>query len=441
MDNNFDTNFYNDLSDYIDNVDYSSYTLQYPPPFILENKFNNKDFLDWFKFTQKKVWIYIHIPFCDTKCTFCRYYSIIDFKLDTYFKYVNYLIKELEIYKKVLDTNNILIDTIYIWWGTPSILDEVSLEKLLNYIFLNINLDDSYQFCFEANPNSLSIKKIKILKKYNCNRLTLWIQSLDSNVLEKINRVQSKKDVIRSIYYWKKIWIEYINVDLMLWIKWQTYKSFINDVKIVSWLKPDMIHLHPYTSTWRVIDNKNFTSIRDVKMKMEKNWTLYLKSKWYWDIEWDALWFNNNSKNKQLFNALNWWEYIWIGVSSVWYNSLFRTINTDSLNNYYSFLDKWALPVKFWSLLTKEDNMIQYIIYNIRYNEISIGKFNSIFWVDILKYFKEVFLLLKEKWILDIINNKIIFYFKTPYEYSVFSKYFYSKEILLKSKKLIYENK
>jgi len=439
--NKVNNNFFIDVSKHIDELDYSSYTLQYPPPFILNNEFNNEKYTDSFKYLKEDIWLYIHIPFCDTKCTFCRYFSIIDNDIKLKDKYVEYLIKEMNLYKNTLWVNKININSLYIWWWTPSFLSVEQLDKLLSNIFSIFKFSYDFQFCFEANPNSLNIEKIKLLKKYTCHRLTLWVQSMDLSVLKKINRKQTKKDVFKNIYFAKKIGIPYINIDLMLGVKWQTFKSFIKDLEEIIYLKPSMIHLHPYVPTNRVIDNNIFFSNNILKDKMMLVWNKILEKYWYFDIEWDAKGNKKWSWNKQLYDAMKLWKYIWIWTSSVGFNNLYRYINYDNLEVYFKKIDNWIFPIKFASVLTKRDNMIQYIIYNMRYKFIDLHDFSEKFNLDILIEFKNIIKILLKINILEVTTNRIYFKYSTPEEYSIYSKYFYDNSILNALLKKIWNSK
>lgn len=421
--------FYEDLSESVDALDYSSYTLQYPPPFIWSNNFDNWSFIQ--SFQQSGIdtcWIYIHIPFCETKCTFCRYFSIIDSQEETHNKYIEHLIKELWMYHSVM--TNITISSLYIWWGTPSALSSQNIDTLLNFFFWNFKLTENFQFCFEANPSSVTYEKMKLLAKYKCHRFTLWIQSLDTEVLRKVNRRQTTKQVIQSIKWAKDIWIDFINVDMMAGIKWQTMSSFLRDLKIVIALNPDMIHVHPYTSTVRVIDEKIYTTDEKLSIQMAKIWNAILEKEWYLSIEWDANWKDINSRNKQLFEAMEWWTYIWAWVSAVWYNWNYRYINHDTIDEYFSSIAQWIFPIKFASFVSERAKMIQYIIYTMRYGVISIPVFFSEFWKDIIQEFYEIFTILQNEEVVIISEDKIFFKYKTPKEYSVYSKYFYESSIL-----------
>ena len=417
-----------ELSEYIDSTDYSSYTLQYPPPFLGENDFEKSAFHKSFLGVEK-TGIYIHVPFCDTKCSFCRYYSFVKKDQDLYNVYVEYLCREALLYRKSL-SDYCIIDSLYIWWGTPSILSKENLERLLWYIFDIFKFSDDFQFCFEANPSSVTHEKVKVLKKYNCHRFTLWVQSMDPLVLKKVIRFQTKKEVTQSIIWAKQERIPYINIDLMLGITDQTLKSFLKDLYQIIALKPHMIHLHTFCPTELTIDGSVDKKTVRLQQEMNRLWYALLKKYGFQDIEWDALGTDENASNKQLKQAISLWKYIWLWTSAVGFNWDMRYINTDSIEEYFKSIELNHFPVKFAKKLRMVDNMRQYIIYQMRYGKIYREEYRRKFGEDIMVMFQEVISYLEWRGISKITLEYISFDFSSPQEYQIYSKYFYDERII-----------
>jgi len=425
----FDQDVFQNLSDYIDKVDYSSYTLQYPPVFLGQNNYSQKSLLWSFWDHVSEMGLYIHIPFCTTKCTFCRYFSYASSDENLYDDYVQALKKEIDIYVAHLSSET-QFTSLYIGWGTPNILSAELLEELLSYIFSNFDFSEDYQFCIEINPHESTQKKLDIIQQFWCHRLTIGIQSLDLEVLSNINRQQTVDEVTHSILYAKEIGIPYINVDLMLGIKWQSLSSFLKDLNYVISLKPHMIHLHPFCPTDRTIDDVESKSEYHLQKLMEKLGTKLLQKYGYGDSMTDAMWTHQNADNKQLSDATNLGKYLGIGVSAVSFNGMYRWINTNSTKEYIQNLQDDTLAIKFASKLTKEDNMRQYIIYNMRYKKVDIWEFKKLFWVDLLEIFSKELDILRSKDIVSYTTNEVNFYFHSVHDYMIYSKIFYNTSII-----------
>lgn len=413
-----------DISEYIDKIDYSSYTLQYPPVFIWKSDHNQDDLLDSFS-DDVPIWLYIHIPFCTAKCTFCRYFSFESADKKLFEQYIYTVIREIDIYKHAFGDNK-KISSLYIWWWTPNIIDTELLDMLLWHIYKNFSFTSDFQFCIEFNPHESTKSKLEVIKKYKCHRLTVWVQSLDEKVLSIINRPQLKSEVRDTISYARSIWIPHINIDLMLWIRWQTVYSFIKDLLYMIRLQPDMIHLHPFCPTKRTVDSIEDANAQKNKEIMEKIWVHILKKFWYWNSSNDAMSISKWSENKQLSDAMKLWKYLWVWVSAVSFNWKFRWINTNSINDYISLMTNNIVPVKFSKKLTQDDNMRQYAIYNMRYKKMYFDDFFKLFWKKFTDIFSSEIEKLIDLWIVIIKNDMILYNYTTPEEFTYYSKVFYS---------------
>lgn len=153
--------------------------------------------------------LYIHIPFCRKKCLYCDFTSFI-FKQNIAQHYIDKLISQIiRIDSKFL--------TIYIGGGTPTILDEELLKILL--VSLKKNLTNNTEFTIEANPESLTRKKLDLFLKYGVNRMSIGIQSLDDEKLRKLGRVHNAKKALDAINLANKSGFKNISGDFIfgLW--------------------------------------------------------------------------------------------------------------------------------------------------------------------------------------------------------------------------------
>lgn len=138
--------------------------------------------------TMNRASIYIHIPFCISKCTYCSFNSITNLKyLD---EYVDKLVEEISNTKI-----NLEIATIYIGGGTPSILDEYHLEKIFNVI-AKYKIRKEVEITIEVNPESINENKLQTYKKFGINRISVGVQSLDDKELLLMNRIHTSKHAL-----------------------------------------------------------------------------------------------------------------------------------------------------------------------------------------------------------------------------------------------------
>lgn len=174
----------------------------------------------------EKISLYIHIPFCESKCTYCAFNSFCA-TYDLRENYVNLLCQEI-VERKVTTP----VNTIYIGGGTPSILAEKQLSKIVKTIYENYNVYEDAEFTIEANPNSLTEEKLKFYKKLRINRLSVGVQSLNDKSLKKIGRLHNKATAIEKIKLARK-YFDNVSVDLIVGLENQDGKTLCKHAKIL----------------------------------------------------------------------------------------------------------------------------------------------------------------------------------------------------------------
>ena len=182
--------------------------------------------------------LYIHIPFCHKICDYC------DFTKLQYFR--NFAIDYLKALKDELDSYHIKkLKTIYVGGGTPTALEDDLFEELLEII--DTYADGVKEYTFEANPESLSLNKIKLLKKHGVNRISIGVQTTNDEILKLVNRDHSFKQVQTAIKSLKDYGIDNINVDLILGLPHSSKAILKEDLKNV--LSLDVKHISCYGLT------------------------------------------------------------------------------------------------------------------------------------------------------------------------------------------------
>ena len=194
--------------------------------------------------------LYIHIPFCNKICDYC------DFTKLQYFR--NFASKYLETLKEELESYKIKdLKTIYVGGGTPTALEDDLFEELLKII--DPYIDNVEEYTFEANPESLSLDKIKMLKAHAVNRVSLGVQTTDDKILKAVNRDHSFEQVKAAVKNLKEAGIDNINVDLILGLPHTSEKILRQDIKNV--LSLGVKHISCYGLTVNphtVLFNKGF---------------------------------------------------------------------------------------------------------------------------------------------------------------------------------------
>lgn len=270
--------------------------------------------------------IYIHIPFCNSICTYCDFCKIFYNK-----KYINDYLNNLEQEIKVRYKSEI-VNTIFIGGGTPSSLDDEELIRLMNIIEI-FKLNDNYEFTVECNIESITENKLKIMKKYGVNRISIGVESFDNSIIKLLGRNHTKKDVYNKMEIVKR-YFSNINIDLI-------YAAY-DDINILKsdidcFLKLDIPHISTYSliiednTMLKIIGMKNIDE--DIDYEMYKYIEDALEKNNYIHYE-----ISNYAKNGyQSKHNLVYWnneEYYGFGLSSTSYINNERITNTKNLRKY-----------------------------------------------------------------------------------------------------------
>ena len=188
--------------------------------------------------------LYIHIPFCQAICDYCDFTKLQYFRIFAE-KYLVELKKELN---QVVDNHE--LKTIYVGGGTPTALEDDLFLILLEIIEPYSHYVEEYTF--EANPESLSLKKLEMMKKFGVNRISLGVESTDNNILKAINRKHTFDDVKVAVSNIKKVGIDNFNVDLILGLPHVSKTLLMKDLDNILSLEPKHIStysltVHPHT--------------------------------------------------------------------------------------------------------------------------------------------------------------------------------------------------
>ncbi len=165
--------------------------------------------------------LYVHVPFCAQKCSYCAFYSEAS-SGELINRYVSALIRELEFVADDLKPT-----TVFFGGGTPSILNLRQWEQILRAME-RLNLLGATEWTVECNPATVSLDKAKLLRSFGVNRISMGVQSLDESLLDRLGRIHSREMVFKSFDILRKAGFDNLNLDLMFAIPSQTLKIWRN---------------------------------------------------------------------------------------------------------------------------------------------------------------------------------------------------------------------
>ena len=190
----------------------------------------------------KPLGIYIHIPFCIRKCKYCDFLS---FAADetTQKQYVEKLCVEIEHF--FAQYKEYEVKTIFFGGGTPSILEETLIEKIMQTLKEAVPFSEDAEVSLEANPGTLDEKKLEGYRRAGINRLSMGLQSTQERELKYLGRIHSYEDFLQSYRLARKAGFTNINVDLMSAVPYQTLESWEETLDRILALKPE--HISAYS--------------------------------------------------------------------------------------------------------------------------------------------------------------------------------------------------
>lgn len=330
--------------------------------------------------SKEGISLYIHLPFCQSLCTYCGCTTRITVNHAVEQPYLKAVQKEWDMYVDLF-TGRPRIKEIHLGGGTPTFFSPENLKELLEGILSKTEICKNAEFSFEAHPNNTTIEHLKALKELGFTRLSMGIQDFDPKVQEIVNRTQPFENVERVTRQARELGYKSVNFDLIYGLPLQKRSSVIDTINKVKLLKPDRIALYSYAHVpWVKPGQRRFTEM-DLPEDEEKR-ELYeigramLEEAGYVEIGMDHFALKSDSlykasEQKRLHRNFmgythNYTEFmLGLGVSSIsdtWYAF---AQNVKVVEEYYNIINKGELPVFRGHLLSEEDLVIRRHILNI----------------------------------------------------------------------------
>lgn len=191
---------------------------------------------------------YLHIPFCDHICFYCDFNKVF-LEGQPVDEYVDMVIQEMAIMKE--RHPNEKVETFYIGGGTPTTLTASQMEKLLIGIQTYFPMEKGSEFTVEANPESISFDKFKVMKEYGVNRISMGVQSFNDAILKKIGRIHTSDQVYECVKMAQKAGFDNMSIDLIFRLPTQTLADFSETLDRA--LELDLPHYSVYSL---ILENK-----------------------------------------------------------------------------------------------------------------------------------------------------------------------------------------
>jgi oxygen-independent coproporphyrinogen-3 oxidase len=325
--------------------------------------------------------LYIHLPFCESMCTFCGCNKRITKNHEVEHPYVDSILKEWAIYCNILEDKPI-IKEIHLGGGTPTFFSTKNLENLINGIFLYAKKAKEHEFSFEGHPNNTTRAHLQKLYDLGFRRVSFGVQDYSEKIQKAINRMQPFHNVAKVTFWAKEIGYTSIGHDIIFGLPFQEIDDVIDTIEKTNSLQPDRLAFYSYAHVpWikgngqRGFNDEDIPKDETKRKLYEVGKDLLFDNEYYeigmdhFALKSDSL-YDSSEKGKLHRNFMGYSSsktqlMIGLGVSSIsdsWYSF---AQNVKNLEDYYKLLESDKLPVFRGHLLTDEDLIIRKHILNL----------------------------------------------------------------------------
>ena len=324
--------------------------------------------------------LYIHLPFCESLCTYCGCNKKITTNHSVETLYLESIIKEWEMYVAIMDEKPVIRE-LHLGGGTPTFFSPENLQKLLNGIFKNATIHPQHEFGVEGHPNNTTKEHLQALYDLGFRRVSYGVQEHDPKVQHIINRIQPFENVKRAVENARAVGYDSVNFDLIYGLPLQTEESISKTVLQSISLKPDRVAFYSYAHVpWasrgqRLFDENDLPSADD-KMKLYQTGKHLFTCNGYTDIgmdhfslatdslytAWNEGWLHRNfmGYTTQKTNMI-----LGLGVSSISDAGIGFAQNHKTIHDYYASINKHEFPVTKGYFLNEEDVAFRKYILDI----------------------------------------------------------------------------
>ncbi len=366
----------------------------------------------------KETAIYIHIPFCDHKCIYCDFYSIISY--DNVSSYLNSLKKEIDFYSAQYSEGRKII-SVFFGGGTPSFMEPHYISEILRHIKEKFFVNEDAEITLETNPGTVSAKKLFEFRKIGINRISIGIQSFNEDELKFLTRIHNSKTAIQTVCNAAAVGFENISVDLIFNLPGQTKDKWKQNLNQAVELPIKHISTYSLILEKGTILNK---MVLDGKVKMQNedyDADLYeltidfLTQQGFEQYEVS----NFSKKGFECVHNNTYWrykDYVSFGTSAHSFVNGKRWWNYSSLTFYNTAINSNANAVIGEEFLSEKEKLNEYVMLALRSKGLDLLELNNSFGNEWLLKNKDYFDQLEQEKFLITKDQLIKF---TPKGYAI----------------------
>lgn len=353
--------------------------------------------------------IYVHIPFCHKKCSYCDFYSIE--KVSQIDDFVSILCKEISLWASTTSVKY-SVDTLFFGGGTPSLLSAKHLQTIYETLQQYFSFVPNFEWTLECNPGTVTIDSLKSYKQLGVNRLSFGVQSFHQNELDFLERIHSPEQAKNAVQYAKEAGFDQISIDLMYALPNQTLESWKETLREA--INLGTSHISAYSLIYEEGTPLYAQYIKGAVTPLDEDIDVDLYH--YANEELTKAGFiqyevSNYAKDEAYcYHNLKYWnseEYISFGPSAHGYVQGERYWNIRALSSYIERVTNNTLPVLNREVLTKEQQCFEMAFLGLRSTGIDLQRFEQEFSIRLEDILKNELELWKNEKLIEIHNGTV----------------------------------
>lgn len=356
--------------------------------------------------------IYIHIPFCESKCGYCSFVSYAN-REDLFEQYLSALEKEIDFYTERPLIDEMSFNSLFIGGGTPTVLSSKNLAAIIQKGKRSFSLSNDSEITVECNPNTLDMEKLKTLKIAGVNRLSIGAQSFNNSILKSIGRRHKAESIVNSFHLARACGFENISLDLICGLPGQQTADFTADILEAIKLKAD--HLSVYQLS--VDPGTHFEKLLRIgKLKLPDDDTV-LEMTTAAEVELSRSGYhkyeisNFTLPGKECRHNLIYWQngtYLGLGCAAVSFLHGSRIKNCDDPDHYIKRVTSGDPGWTQFEALPREASYRESVIMGLRLIDgINLEALKRKYGIDIHEYYKETLDSLLSRGLIRIEHGKL----------------------------------
>lgn len=344
----------------------------------------------------KESALYVHIPFCDHKCIYCDFYSIIT--TDNIRPFLVSIKKEIKYYSDLYSKDRIYT-SIFFGGGTPSLMEPEYLGEIIDSLKANYSISEDVEITMETNPGTVDKKKLRSFREIGINRISIGIQSFDEYELKFLTRIHDKKTAIKTVNNAKEAGFDNISVDLIFNLPGQTKEKWKRNLGTA--LTLPIKHLSAYSLILErgtilnkmVLDKKVIMQDDDYDADLYEMTIDFMEDKGF--LQYEVSNFTKAGYECRHNNA--YWrykDYFSFGTSAHSFVNGKRWWNYSSLRRYISEIENYGFAVAGSEVISAEQKFNEYVMLALRSSGLDLEEFKNMFgenWInEKYDYFKQL---------------------------------------------------